>query len=165
MIFGGKLSIRKRQKLAPWIGSACVIYVVRPSGKSRKSTKKTRRKPAGKKRLGGQILENCKIRHQIESSSISIGRGKQFQFPIPEEFCKPDTSTATTSSKLTLLEDGVPLRAPHSLHTDIEELGKGRYSHWGSGGDKEVLYFSSSDGSDPRTNGKIYAISVRGNSI
>jgi 2-polyprenyl-3-methyl-5-hydroxy-6-metoxy-1,4-benzoquinol methylase len=30
MVLGGKLSISSRQKLAKWLGSACVIYLVRP---------------------------------------------------------------------------------------------------------------------------------------
>lgn len=31
MVLGSRLSIRSRQKIAKWLGSACVIYVVRPN--------------------------------------------------------------------------------------------------------------------------------------
>jgi len=55
-------------------------------------------------------------------------------------------------SQLGLLEDGVPL-TPHALHQTIRERGEGRFSHWGKN-----LYFSSTDGSDPRDNGKRYEL-------
>jgi len=48
-------------------------------------------------------------------------------------------------SRMELFEDGRPLGPAHSRHDDIRNLGQGRYSHWG-----EQLYFSSSDGQDPR---------------
>jgi len=56
-------------------------------------------------------------------------------------------------SPLTLLEDGRPLESGRAPHREIRRMGGGRYSHWG-----RWLYFSSSDGSDPRTNGRIYTI-------
>lgn len=55
-------------------------------------------------------------------------------------------------SDLVLLEDGRPLGPPHSLHADIRNLGAGRYSHW----TRDSLYFSASDNSDPRRNGRRY---------
>ncbi len=58
-------------------------------------------------------------------------------------------------SGLVLLEDGRPLPWPHAYHADVAEQGGGRYSHWGS-----KIYFSSSDGSDPRHNGRTYALYV-----
>lgn len=60
----------------------------------------------------------------------------------------PDGSRAST---LVLYEDGRPLGPAHSLHRDIASLGGGRYSHWNG-----ALFFSASDGSDPRTNGRTY---------
>ncbi len=53
-----------------------------------------------------------------------------------------------------LLEDGKPLSGPRSRHTEIRNEGRGRYSHWTEG----ALYFSSSDNSDPRTNGRKYEL-------
>jgi arylsulfatase A-like enzyme len=52
-----------------------------------------------------------------------------------------------------LLEDGRELGPAHSPHEDVREQGSGRYSHW-----KGRLFFSTSDGSDPNTNGRSYAI-------
>lgn len=53
-----------------------------------------------------------------------------------------------------LLEDGKPLPHPHSRHAEIRQRGKGRYSHWAA----TQLYFSASDSSDPRTNGRRYEL-------
>lgn len=57
-------------------------------------------------------------------------------------------------SDLVLLEDGKPLGPAHSAHADIRKQGKGRYSHWGA----RSLWFSTSDNSDPRTNGREYKV-------
>jgi len=64
---------------------------------------------------------------------------------------KGDTTTEPTVSPLHLYESGVEMGPPHSQHADIRSLGAGRFSKWGSS-----LYFSSSDGSDPRNNGRAY---------
>ncbi len=57
-------------------------------------------------------------------------------------------------SQSVLLEDGKPLSQPRSVHQDIIKRGRGRYSHW----TKTSLYFSASDSSDPRTNGRRYEL-------
>jgi hypothetical protein len=57
------------------------------------------------------------------------------------------------SSMLILLEDEIPLAAPHSAHNEIRRLGRGRYSHWG-----RYIYFSTSDNTDPRKNGRAYKL-------
>ncbi|GJM21691.1 MAG: hypothetical protein DHS20C15_16060 [Planctomycetota bacterium] len=54
------------------------------------------------------------------------------------------------TSALILLEDGAPL-APHAPHNQMRQGSLGRFSHWG-----EHLYLSTSDGSDPRNNGRTY---------
>jgi hypothetical protein len=54
-------------------------------------------------------------------------------------------------SQLMLLEDGKPLK-PHEAHVLILTEGLGRFSHWGAHG----LLFSSSDNTDPRSNGREY---------
>ncbi len=56
-------------------------------------------------------------------------------------------------SSAELLENGVPLLYPNALHDDIRNLGRGRYSFW-----HDAVYFSSSDNSDPLTNGRHYEI-------
>ena len=66
-----------------------------------------------------------------------------------------DNETYPNLSPLELLENGVAIGQPHSLHKEIIELGMGRYSHW-----EENLYFSTTDGSDPNSNGKSYSIRI-----
>jgi hypothetical protein len=57
-------------------------------------------------------------------------------------------------SDLGLFEDGKPLGPRNSSHALIRAEGRGRYSHWGS----NALWFSASDNSDPRTNGRQYKV-------
>jgi hypothetical protein len=74
---------------------------------------------------------------------------------LPEfEECADDNGNPMESPVI-LLEDGMPLRMPHALHSDIRQLGAGRYSHW-----KSVLIFSSSDNSNPNENGRTYKIII-----
>jgi len=60
-------------------------------------------------------------------------------------------------SMIVLFEDGKPLGSPRSVHADIRETGMGRYSHW----TRETLYFSASDNTDPRNNGRKYEVASR----
>ncbi|NPV48088.1 MAG: hypothetical protein HPY69_14130 [Armatimonadetes bacterium] len=57
-------------------------------------------------------------------------------------------------SDLVLLEDGRPLGPAHAAHADIRKTGGGLYSHWGA----HTVYFSTSDNTDPRTNGREYKV-------
>lgn len=57
-------------------------------------------------------------------------------------------------SNCTLLENGKPLPHPSARHAAIRSVGMGRYSHWTAA----TLYFSTTDNSDPRTNGRSYAL-------
>jgi len=68
-----------------------------------------------------------------------------------------DTLQQPRISTLELFENGVSLGPAHSLHRDIRDMGRGRFSHWNSS-----LYFSASDNSDPRTNGRVYSFRVNG---
>jgi hypothetical protein len=62
-------------------------------------------------------------------------------------------------SRLRLFEDGKPLPQPHAEHELIIKAGLGRYSHWR---DETSVYlnFSTTDNTDPRTNGRTYTLSV-----
>lgn len=59
-------------------------------------------------------------------------------------------------SDLELHEDGARLDRAHSVHDQIRRKGEGRFSHW-----NHALYFSATDNSDPRTNGRSYAVRYR----
>jgi len=56
-------------------------------------------------------------------------------------------------SPAVVYENGIPLSSPNSLHQTIKDDGMGGYSIWNGN-----LYFSSSDNTDPRTNGRKYEI-------
>lgn len=60
-------------------------------------------------------------------------------------------------SSLRLFEGRTELAPAHALHEEIRQKGGGRFSHWG-----EWLYFSTSDGSDPRHNGRTYSLMAVG---
>lgn len=70
------------------------------------------------------------------------------------DFGEEGDSDPANHSGLLLFEDGVPLGPAQSPHADIRSLGGGRYSHW----TRVYLYFSTSDGSDPRTNERLYEV-------
>jgi hypothetical protein len=62
---------------------------------------------------------------------------------------------APTQQKLRVFEDGKELGPGDAKHVDIREKGMGAYSHW-DGGTGAAIYFSTSDNSDPNTNGRTY---------
>src|SRR5712691_3493716 len=68
----------------------------------------------------------------------------QFPYVVPS-----DETMHPAASRLHLLEDGRLLGPSHSIHQTIREGGHGAFSYWTG-----RLYFSTSDGTDPRTNGK-----------
>ncbi len=63
-------------------------------------------------------------------------------------------SDSNGRSNINLYEDGDLLGPAHSVHKDIRESGKGRYSHWAG-----YVLFSASDNSDPLENGRKYSFS------
>jgi hypothetical protein len=75
--------------------------------------------------------------------------GQCFLATLPEGLL----SDRDSASALRLFEDGRELGPAHASHSDIRQHGGGRYSHWG-----DQLYFSASDNSDPRTNGRRYSV-------
>lgn len=62
-----------------------------------------------------------------------------------------DSLHASHRSSLIVLEDGRRIGPAHSLHSQIETGGDGRFSHWG-----QQIILSASDNSDVRTNGREY---------
>jgi hypothetical protein len=75
-----------------------------------------------------------------------------FVAPAPSLDRYADRPEKPEQSKALLCENGSPLGPPHTAHLFIERDGGGRFSHyWGLG-----FIFSTSDNSDPNTNGKTY---------
>jgi hypothetical protein len=90
----------------------------------------------------------------IAPTAIRSDGGFIFAVPVhaPPLFeAWPDSVSAPTASTLRLLEDGKELGPAHTSHAVIGSKGHGSFSHWSTN-----LHFSSSDGTDPRTNGRQY---------
>jgi len=108
--------------------------------------------------LGIAIWSAPSVDATIPLSGIRAEQGAAYLAAIPPStrfpYTLPSDTSAASASRLLLLEDGKPLGPAHAFHTDIRQSGGGRYSHW-----NEDIYFSASDGSDPRTNGRTYAYS------
>jgi hypothetical protein len=76
---------------------------------------------------------------------------------LPELSTLADSMSEPSRSRLIVLENGAPLGPQHSAHDTIRSAGGGRLAHWNS-----TLYFSTSNNSDPRTNGRSYTALVPG---
>jgi hypothetical protein len=83
-----------------------------------------------------------------------------FSYYVSQDFgTLPDIGSNPTRSVLRIFENGVELLPPHSSHSDIASMGRGRFSHWNDGS-FVALYFSASDNSNPKTNGRTYTYSI-----
>ncbi len=92
------------------------------------------------------------LRVTIPANSIRPENG--FCFIASMDFGEEGDKATSNQSQLQVFEDGKPLGPGKSLHQAIREQGGGRFSHW----TREGLYFSASDNSDPRTNGRKYEV-------
>lgn len=79
----------------------------------------------------------------------------QIEHDISPFFEVIDERLDSAADNLRLSENGRSLGPAHTPHNEISQKGGGRFSHW-----KGQVVFSSSDGSDPRTNGRTYVASV-----
>jgi hypothetical protein len=64
-----------------------------------------------------------------------------------------DNLASPLHSSIIVCENTTRLGPAHALHDDIRTVGRGNFSHWES-----RLIFSTSDNSDPNTNGRKYSI-------
>jgi hypothetical protein len=77
--------------------------------------------------------------------------------PLPPEVSQlADNQEAPDGTPLRLFENGCCLSDGHHAQRTIFGEGRGRYSFWGG-----YLYFSTSDGSDPNANGRVYEVRLR----
>lgn len=74
---------------------------------------------------------------------------------LPQYESSSDSLKDNNTSKLVFYENGKQLGPAHSIHNEIRQKGQGRFSHWGG-----VIYFSTSDNSDPNTNARKYFIVI-----
>ena len=101
------------------------------------------------------------IEREIAPTTVFREQGFAFITPVPTELRFPfhvqgSSAGVQASGALVLFEDGFPLGPSEVGHVDIRDGGKGLYSYWGL-----HLYFSSSDGTDPRSNGRVYSYRVQ----
>lgn len=92
----------------------------------------------------------------LSPASMSADTGYAYIHPVTASWpwrLAADGPDAGNASSLRLLENGIDLGAAHAPHAQIRGDGGGRFSHWG-----EALWFSTSDGSDPRHNGRSYRL-------
>ncbi|NQT15863.1 MAG: hypothetical protein HQ582_24115, partial [Planctomycetes bacterium] len=100
-------------------------------------------------------------------SALSAAAPKRYAVPVecmhPEQghchiasmdFGEEGDKFTGNRSMLAVFEDGKPLGRARAVHAQIRESGEGRYSHW----TRATLYFSASDNTDPRTNGRKYEV-------
>lgn len=92
-------------------------------------------------------------------SLIGVKSEGGYAYKISQSISGGDNATSKEQSVLRLFENGVELGPAHSVHDDIRNLGKGRFSHWGT-----TVIFSASDNTDPRTNGRSYTYVMGGTS-
>src|SRR5262249_38856527 len=76
---------------------------------------------------------------------------------IPGMILRGDTNWDPSASTAIVLENGKPLGPSHNATSTIDTLGHGRFSHWVA----DKVFISSSDGTDPRTNGRTYELRYR----
>ena len=98
-------------------------------------------KPAGK-----LVVQLERPFFELQGSEIA------FSVRVPSLEHLSDTSEAPERSPFVLYENTTRLGPPHTEHTEIATHGRGRFSHWNNAG----FIFSSSDGTNPRTNGRTY---------
>ena len=66
-----------------------------------------------------------------------------------------DSDDDKSRSPIEVYENGKRLGPAHSTFADVEKLGEGRFAHHRTRG-VTIIYWSSSDNSDPTTNGRAY---------
>jgi predicted O-methyltransferase YrrM len=100
-----------------------------------------------------------KLRHLFHSHRLRgpfvLNEGYCWTAQLPGLRHLADSPETPLRSRLMLYENGVPFLEAHELHQYIRTEGGGLFSHW-----QELLFFSTSDNSDPNTNGRRYSYTV-----
>ena len=99
-----------------------------------------------------EVCQGAKERIELKKP-FAREAGFAYLAAVPELAEAADAPNASHRSPFFLCEGRTALTEPHGLHDNIRRYGRGQYSHW-----SQHLYFSSSDGSDPNTNGREYTL-------
>ena len=93
---------------------------------------------------------------RLEPADMRPESGLAWLAAVPPELeLWADNRRADRTPGLVLLEDGVPLGPGQPVHDLIRQHGQGSYSVW-----SRSLFFSTSDESDPRHNGRRYELAL-----
>ncbi len=110
--------------------------------------------------LAPLVFLGVPVEQRLAPTEMRSEKGSAYLSPLPRPpwplALASDGSGAARASRTRLFEDGRPLGPAHAVHRSIRRAGKGHYSHWG-----EALYFSASDNSDPRSNGRLYVATLQ----
>lgn len=90
------------------------------------------------------------------SQPLQHTEGFEYQAVLPSDITRAKIASDQDGrgmSPLTLWEDGRRLAPDHAFRSRIQRAGKGANLHWGN-----TVYFSTSDNTDPRVNGRSYAV-------
>ncbi len=106
--------------------------------------------------IGLIIVQNCswfesKVTRALEPLDVHEDGG--FAYITSTSDLPNPNDEGLIRSKMLLFEGNFQLGPISHIHKEIRMLGSGRYSHW-----KQDLWFSTSDNTDPRTNGRSYRI-------
>jgi hypothetical protein len=109
--------------------------------------------------LAFACLAPPRLEANLVAADMSADSGFAYNAVLPRApvgFVIASDGVGNAVSNLQLRENGQPLGPAHAGHSDIRDNGQGRYSHWRMG-----LWFSASDSTDPRVNGRSYSVFVR----
>lgn len=90
----------------------------------------------------------------LEGPFEHAGSRFAFEAEVPRELPQDHNGTIV-NSRAVVLEDGKELGPAHAGVARVDEVGSGAFAHL-----REGLWFSTSDGSDPNSNGRSYALRV-----
>ncbi|MBR0828179.1 hypothetical protein JQ596_21825 [Bradyrhizobium manausense] len=102
----------------------------------------------------GRIVVQLLPPFQHEAGHAFSGQGRPGEYAAVTPFA--DEPSEEGPSRTAIYEDGRMLGGGHSTFRDIRDLGQGRFLYLKG----RPVYFSSTDNSDPNTNGRKYWIAV-----
>lgn len=110
--------------------------------------------------LGGTALLRPDGTRIIAPDQMRAEEGHAYVVPLNRLYrcpyrVRPFEQSRDRTSSLQVTEAGRPLGPGDAPHIEIRAAGGGAFSHWGN-----TLYFSTTDQSDPRSNGQFYAVSA-----
>src|SRR5258706_10851272 len=103
--------------------------------------------------LGTETIQDGETEYFLDANTFKEEIGFCWQIDLADLPIEGDSSEEPQRSSFVLCEDARPLGPGHSSHDVIRNIGRGKYSYW-----DKFLYFSTSDNTDPRTNGRRYSL-------